>query len=150
MRSLHFVNGHPLRILGWFGVLMLLALIVGRLVKWEPMISGSGIPQVEGEVLGKLKQGLEAGAAGQIRRRFSLSVGRTVSGKGRPVHSAGARWADRESQGFWTAAGRKNVSYDLRGQRGTGGGLSRAAGRHDVCPGGNPIKAFPSACWFRS
>ena len=53
---LAFVSGHPLRIMGWFVVLMLLALIVGRLVKWEPMISGSGIPQVEGEVLGKLKQ----------------------------------------------------------------------------------------------
>ena len=24
--------------------------------KWEPMISGSGIPQVEGEILGKLNQ----------------------------------------------------------------------------------------------
>ena len=53
---LAFIKGHPLRILVWFAVLILLALIVGRLVKWEPMISGSGIPQVEGEVLGKLKE----------------------------------------------------------------------------------------------
>lgn len=53
---LDFIKGHPLRIAGWFAVLILMALAVGRLVKWEPMISGSGIPQVEGEVLGKLKQ----------------------------------------------------------------------------------------------
>ena len=53
---LAFIKGHPLRILAWFAVLILLALIVGRLVKWEPMISGSGIPQVEGEILGKLKE----------------------------------------------------------------------------------------------
>lgn len=53
---LAFVSGHPLRIAVWFAVLLLLALVVGRLVKWEPMISGSGIPQVEGEILGKLKQ----------------------------------------------------------------------------------------------
>ena len=36
--------------------MMLLAVLVGKLIKWEPMISGSGIPQVEGEILGKLNQ----------------------------------------------------------------------------------------------
>ena len=55
-KILEYINGHPLRILGWFAVLLLMAVLVGRLVKWEPMISGSGIPQVEGEVLGKLSQ----------------------------------------------------------------------------------------------
>lgn len=53
---LGYIKGHPVRIIGWFAVLLLLAVVVGRLVKWEPMISGSGIPQVEGEVLGKLTQ----------------------------------------------------------------------------------------------
>lgn len=55
-RILSFIKGNPLRIAGWFAVLLLLAWIVGRLVIWEPMISGSGIPQVEGEVTGKLSQ----------------------------------------------------------------------------------------------
>lgn len=40
----------------WFLVLFALACIVGKLVKYEPMISGSGIPQVEGEMMGKLDQ----------------------------------------------------------------------------------------------
>ena len=53
---LAFVRGYPLRIAGWFLILAVFAVIVGKLVKWEPMISGSGIPQVEGEVLGKLSQ----------------------------------------------------------------------------------------------
>lgn len=53
---LEYVKKSPLRIAGWFLILMLLAYIVGKLVKWEPMISGSGIPQVEGEVTGKLAQ----------------------------------------------------------------------------------------------
>ncbi len=53
---LSFIKGKPFRIVGWFLVLILLAVIVGKLVKWEPMISGSGIPQVEGEVTGKLHQ----------------------------------------------------------------------------------------------
>lgn len=40
----------------WFLLLAAMACIVGKLVKWEPMISGSGIPQVEGEMMGKLNQ----------------------------------------------------------------------------------------------
>ena len=55
-RVLTLIEGDPLRTAGWFAVLVLLALIVGKLVKWEPMISGSGIPQVEGEIQGKLTE----------------------------------------------------------------------------------------------
>ena len=40
----------------WFFILFTLACIVGWLVKKEPFISGSGIPQVEGEMAGKLNQ----------------------------------------------------------------------------------------------
>ena len=53
---LDLIEGRPVRIALWFLVLCLFAVIVGRLVKWEPMISGSGIPQVEGEIQGKLAQ----------------------------------------------------------------------------------------------
>ncbi len=51
-----YVGHSPVKAAGWFGILILMALIVGRLVKWEPMISGSGIPQLEGEMKGKLNQ----------------------------------------------------------------------------------------------
>ena len=40
----------------WMAVLAAMAVAVGKLTSWEPMISGSGIPQVEGEVVGKLSQ----------------------------------------------------------------------------------------------
>lgn len=53
---LAYVREHPAAIPVWFAVLALFAVIVGKLVKTEPMISGSGIPQVEGEVTGKLSQ----------------------------------------------------------------------------------------------
>lgn len=36
----------------WFAALIAMALVVGRLIAFEPMISGSGIPQVEGELSG--------------------------------------------------------------------------------------------------
>lgn len=39
-----------------FGVLILLGYIVGKFVKIDPMITGSGIPQVEGILLRKLKE----------------------------------------------------------------------------------------------
>lgn len=51
-----YIKGNPLAVAGWFVVLGLLAVVVGKLVKMEPMISGSGIPQVEGEINGKLEQ----------------------------------------------------------------------------------------------
>lgn len=78
---LNYVRGNPLRIAGWFAVLMLMAFIVGQLVKWEPMISGSGIPQIEGEVTGKLSQNwkkvLPAKFAGGFLCLFGgLSLGR--------------------------------------------------------------------------
>lgn len=41
---------------GWFAVLLFLAWIVSRLVKFEPMISGSGIPQLKGEMTGRFDQ----------------------------------------------------------------------------------------------
>ena len=39
----------------WFLILFVLAYIVGRLLKNEPLISGSGIPQVKAQLLGKLE-----------------------------------------------------------------------------------------------
>ena len=40
----------------WFVILTVAALIVNQLLHWAPLISGSGIPQVEGEMQGMIKQ----------------------------------------------------------------------------------------------
>lgn len=53
---LHMAAGHPLRIAGWMAVLAFLAWLVAKLVDYEPLISGSGIPQLEGEMSGRLSQ----------------------------------------------------------------------------------------------
>ncbi|PWL45278.1 MAG: ClC family H(+)/Cl(-) exchange transporter [Clostridiales bacterium] len=62
----------------WLYILAAFSYLVYRLVKWEPMISGSGIPQVEGEMEGKLSQNwwkvLVAKCAGGI-----LSIGSGLS-----------------------------------------------------------------------
>ena len=41
----------------WLGIglLAVFAVLVSLFLKWEPLISGSGIPQVEGEFEGKIK-----------------------------------------------------------------------------------------------
>ncbi len=49
---LNYCQGNILRIAGWFLLLVGMAYLVARLVRWEPMISGSGIPQVEAEITG--------------------------------------------------------------------------------------------------
>ncbi len=53
---LDFIGNHPLKMAGWFVILLFLAWIVAKLVTCEPMISGSGIPQLEGEISGKIEQ----------------------------------------------------------------------------------------------
>ncbi len=53
---LEYIGHDPLRMAGWLVVLLILAWIVAKLVVYEPMISGSGIPQLEGEMVGKLDQ----------------------------------------------------------------------------------------------
>ncbi len=49
-----WMKGNGLRIVLWFLFLAILGLAVGRISAWEPMASGSGIPQVSGEVRGLL------------------------------------------------------------------------------------------------
>lgn len=52
---LNLCGGHPLRIAIWFAVLVCMAVFVAMLNRWEPMISGSGIPQVEAEITGYIR-----------------------------------------------------------------------------------------------
>ncbi len=51
---LGWIAGRSWAIAGWFLALLAMALLVARLLRAEPLISGSGIPQVEGEMLGYL------------------------------------------------------------------------------------------------
>lgn len=51
-----FIRGNPIRIAAWFAGLLILAALVGLLVKWEPMIAGGGIPQVKEEINGPMSR----------------------------------------------------------------------------------------------
>lgn len=51
-----FIKGNIIYIVLWFIFLLLLGLVVAQISKWEPLISGSGIPQVEGEIISFINQ----------------------------------------------------------------------------------------------
>lgn len=53
---LAFGKAHLWFIPVWLLILAAVSFVVYLLLRWEPFISGSGIPQVEGEMLGKLDQ----------------------------------------------------------------------------------------------
>lgn len=55
-RVINITKSSNLYMIGWFLILISMGLIVGRLVCWEGMCSGSGIPQVQGEMKGYLNQ----------------------------------------------------------------------------------------------
>lgn len=85
-----YIKGRPLAILGWFAVLILFAVLVGKMVKWEPMISGSGIPQVEGEVTGKLKQNWKRVLPAKFLGGFLCMLGGLSLGREGPSIQLGA------------------------------------------------------------
>lgn len=49
-----WLGGHPIWVLPWAILLVLVAVFVGHLVKQTGMIKGSGIPQIEGQLAGDL------------------------------------------------------------------------------------------------
>lgn len=54
--AISFGQKYPAFIAVWFIILLLFAFLTALLLKWEPFISGSGIPQVEGELYGYFDQ----------------------------------------------------------------------------------------------
>lgn len=84
------IKGDLFKTAVWFVILLVMALIVGRLVKWESMISGSGIPQVEGEVLGKLKENWKRVLPAKFLGGFLCLLGGLSLGREGPSIQLGA------------------------------------------------------------
>lgn len=97
---LAFIGDHPIRIAGWFLVLVLLAWIVGKLVSAEPMISGSGIPQLEGEMVGKLDQNWWKVIGGKFLGGFLCLLGGLALGREGPSIQLGAMAGKGVSKGL--------------------------------------------------
>ena len=122
LKSLSYIKGNPLRCAVWFLVLAGLAWIVGRLVKWEPMISGSGIPQVEGEVSGRLSQNWKRVLPAKFAGGFLCMLGGLSLGREGPSIQLGAM----AGQGISRALGRGKREEKFLMTCGASAGLSAA------------------------
>lgn len=122
IKILSYIKGNPFRCAVWFLILMALAWIVGRLVKWEPMISGSGIPQVEGEVSGRLSQNWKRVLPTKFAGGFLCMLGGLSLGREGPSIQLGAM----AGQGISRALGRGKREEKFLMTCGASAGLSAA------------------------
>lgn len=106
----------------WFVFLLAAAFVVSKLLQWEPLISGSGIPQVEGEMLGEFDscwyRVLLAKLAGGL---LSLGCGLSLGREG-PSIQLGAMMA----KGVSRVLGRVKTEEKLLMTCGATAGLSAA------------------------
>lgn len=117
-----FMAGHSWMIPLWLVILVAAALGVTLLLKWEPMISGSGIPQLDGEIQGFFSQNwlrvLVAKFAGGL-----LSIGSGLSlGREGPSIQLGAMVA----KGVSRVTGRMRTEERLLMTCGASAGLAAA------------------------
>ena len=122
IKILSYIKGNPFCCAVWFLILMALAWIVGRLVKWEPMISGSGIPQVEGEVSGRLSQNWKRVLPAKFAGGFLCMLGGLSLGREGPSIQLGAM----AGQGISRALGRGKREEKFLMTCGASAGLSAA------------------------
>lgn len=122
IKILSYIKGNPFCCVVWFLILMALAWIVGRLVKWEPMISGSGIPQVEGEVSGRLSQNWKRVLPAKFAGGFLCMLGGLSLGREGPSIQLGAM----AGQGISRALGRGKREEKFLMTCGASAGLSAA------------------------
>lgn len=122
IKILSYIKGNPFRCAVWFLILMALAWIVGRLVKWEPMISGSGIPQVEGEVSERLSQNWKRVLPAKFAGGFLCMLGGLSLGREGPSIQLGAM----AGQGISRALGRGKREEKFLMTCGASAGLSAA------------------------
>lgn len=99
---LEFAGQRPLYMAGWFVVLALMAAAVSGLVKYESMISGSGIPQLKGEMTGKINQKWHRIIPAKFAGGFLCMLGGLALGREGPSIQIGAmagkgisKWLDR-------------------------------------------------------
>lgn len=119
---LNYAKIHTWMIPVWFIILIVAASLVSRLLKWEPLVSGSGIPQVEAEMIGEVDpcwwKALIAKLTGGI---LSLGSGLSLGREG-PSIQLGAMVA----KGFSRVTKRAKTEEKLLITCGASAGLSAA------------------------
>lgn len=117
-----YLGAHPWSIIAWILAAIAAAWMISRLIAWEPMASGSGIPQVEGVLLLGLKMRwwsvlVVRFTAGIVCGFFGMSLGR----EGPSIQIGAASAA-----GVSSRMGRNKVEKDNFVAAGAAAGLSAA------------------------
>lgn len=120
--ALSFCGAHPAGIPIWFAILLAAAGLVTLLLKWEPLIGGSGIPQVKGEMFGPIRTVWQRVLAAKFLGGF-LSIGAGLSlGREGPSIQLGAM----AGKGFSRLTGRVRTEERLLMTCGASAGLAAA------------------------
>jgi len=101
---------------------MLGALVLGRMVKAEPLLSGSGIPQVEGELLGQISMNWGRVLLGKfVGGALAVGMGLSLGREGPSVQLGAAA-----AKGFSRFLGRNRVEERFLVTAGASAGLAAA------------------------
>ena len=103
----------------WFVFLTAAAFVVAMLLKWESFISGSGIPQVEGEMMGELDPCWWRVLIAKNGRRSSFHWMRSVTWEGGAKYPAGCNGCKGLVASDQKSQNRGEASNYMRRQRRT-------------------------------
>lgn len=120
--ALAFCSGDWAKMLGWAAVLVAVGLLVAAITRWEPMISGSGIPQVEAEMAGYLKPVWWRVILGKLAGGFLCIFGGLSLGREGPSIQLGGM----TGKGFSRLLGRFRLEEHFLITCGASAGLSAA------------------------
>lgn len=127
-RFLRFITGlaggHPLAVVGWFAVLAVLCFIVCRLMLWEPYTQGSGIPQTDAEVMGRINMPWHRVMAAKFIEGTLCAFGGLSLGREGPAVQLGAVSGKAVSRGFKRGRGEERLLMTC----GAAAGMSAAFG----------------------
>lgn len=127
-RFLRFITGlaggHPLAVVGWFAVLAVLCFIVCRLMLWEPYTQGSGIPQTDAEVMGRISMPWHRVMAAKFIEGTLCAFGGLSLGREGPAVQLGAVSGKAVSRGFKRGRGEERLLMTC----GAAAGMSAAFG----------------------
>ena len=104
-----FASQNALSMAVWFAALALMACIVAALIRFDPMIAGSGIPQVEGEVAGMLEHKWWRVIIAKFAGGFLCMLGGLALGREGPSIQL-ERWPAKAFRKRWTGARQKRIS----------------------------------------
>jgi H+/Cl- antiporter ClcA len=101
--------GNPYAIAAWVVVLAVVCFIVCRLMLWEPYTQGSGIPQTDAEVMGRINMPWHKVMAAKFAEGTLCAFGGLSLGREGPAVQLGAVSGKAVSQGFKRGRGEERL-----------------------------------------